>query len=694
MRYQVLRRQIIQDVTHISQQHADGQLPDRVLSRDTVLDVTTTLTVFPIADFVRSLWPYFVMGLFNIALAVLVLWLRPTNMTARIFFLSTIAFTAYIIPWLMGLSLPNIMNGLGFWMWIARVSALTLLCGAVFHIAYILPRPDKPFTWWLKLAYVGPYIAFGIGALIYRLKESDLGEALGWWYGDYSEVLPPIYIVAAVIVFGIGYVRATPHVKEQVREVFVVGSTTMFVCAGLVFIPAVFFGITYLDRNLLILLSPILNCAFVYALLRRQLFGIDRLVSRILTYALLLLVGYGVTVVVSLIVLALSHTISGAQSDLMPQTGLTQFLIVALVLLCIAPLRTRTAHFAERVVFGQGREKPYEVLRRLTQLAKSPTADEAVLTTIATTMANAFKLRGVAISRRAAQVNRSLASYGDLSDAPLPPLPLIYQDETVGELTYTGRAPGEALTARDLALLADFAPHIAVIVHTLRLAEDLAQARTRIAEARLNSTRDVRQVLHDTVGPELSVLGYSIDAVRNLLHSDTAAAERLLAGLRDNLSAVIPMVRDLAYDMLPPQSGVVAALSDTIQRRYPTQSNGSATPRIWVRNQPEVLPPLLPEIEMEVLQIILLALANVVAHAHATECCITIVAQPTALQVTIEDDGSGLPPQSKPGVGMTSMRERAQSIGGEFSVGAATPHGTNITVTLPYSPPPQSEVKE
>jgi signal transduction histidine kinase len=52
------------------------------------------------------------------------------------------------------------------------------------------------------------------------------------------------------------------------------------------------------------------------------------------------------------------------------------------------------------------------------------------------------------------------------------------------------------------------------------------------------------------------------------------------------------------------------------------------------------------------------------------------------LHITVADDGVGIPEQATAGVGLTSMRRRAQALGGTFSV-SSVPGATIVAATLP-----------
>jgi signal transduction histidine kinase len=79
----------------------------------------------------------------------------------------------------------------------------------------------------------------------------------------------------------------------------------------------------------------------------------------------------------------------------------------------------------------------------------------------------------------------------------------------------------------------------------------------------------------------------------------------------------------------------------------------------------------------------------VAKHAHANHVHITLAHSDTRLVMTLADDGAGLEaepvPGSKrrPGLGMVTMRERTQAVGGQFEIGAAPGRGTRIVVRVP-----------
>ena len=169
-----------------------------------------------------------------------------------------------------------------------------------------------------------------------------------------------------------------------------------------------------------------------------------------------------------------------------------------------------------------------------------------------------------------------------------------------------------------------------------------------------------------------------MDALNNLLDSDPVAAKVLLTEIRSDTQAAIADIRRLAYDLRPPaldELGLVSALREQI-----AQYNHLNGLRISLDSE-ERLPPLLAAVEVAIYRIALEALTNVVRHAHAESCRISLVAS-DAVYLEIADDGCGLPEIRRFGVGLPSMRERTTELGGFFRV-VSGPGGTRILVQLP-----------
>ncbi len=97
---------------------------------------------------------------------------------------------------------------------------------------------------------------------------------------------------------------------------------------------------------------------------------------------------------------------------------------------------------------------------------------------------------------------------------------------------------------------------------------------------------------------------------------------------------------------------------------------------------PDHLPPLPAAVEVAAYRIVQEALTNVVRHARARTCLVRLTLG-DALAVEVRDDGIGLSPGGRAGVGLRSMQERTAELGGTWALETAPGRGTCIRVQLP-----------
>jgi NarL family two-component system sensor histidine kinase LiaS len=77
------------------------------------------------------------------------------------------------------------------------------------------------------------------------------------------------------------------------------------------------------------------------------------------------------------------------------------------------------------------------------------------------------------------------------------------------------------------------------------------------------------------------------------------------------------------------------------------------------------------------------ALANVARHSNAQHVTLEVTSQADEIVLRVEDDGVGFElGQVEKGVGLDSMRERLEAIGGHLSISRGTSHGTQVTAAV------------
>jgi signal transduction histidine kinase len=267
-------------------------------------------------------------------------------------------------------------------------------------------------------------------------------------------------------------------------------------------------------------------------------------------------------------------------------------------------------------------------------------------------------------------------------------LPLAHHGEPLGQLVLGLRAPGEPLGAADRRLLDDLAIQAGAAAHSARLTADLVRmaadlqiSRERLVTAREEERRRLRRDLHDGVGPTLASLAQRIDTARRMIPRDPDAAMESLAELRGQVKTTIADIRRLVYALRPPVLDELGLLSAI--REYAAQHNQAGGAHITVE-APADMPPLPAAVEVAAYRIALEAITNMARHASARSCTVRLtIEERGALCLEVADDGTGLPADTRAGVGITAMRERAAELGGEFRIEAPAAGGTRVWARLP-----------
>ncbi|MDQ5853286.1 MAG: GAF domain-containing sensor histidine kinase, partial [Chloroflexota bacterium] len=270
-------------------------------------------------------------------------------------------------------------------------------------------------------------------------------------------------------------------------------------------------------------------------------------------------------------------------------------------------------------------------------------------------------------------------------------VPLAYQGEPVGELRVSPRAGEPDLSPTDRRLLDDLARQIGTALSAARLTVDLQHARERLVSAREEERRRLRRDFHDGLGPALAAQTLKVGSARHFLTRDPAIAERLLAELEHDIGAAIQEVRRLVHALRPPaldDLGLGGALR-LLAAQYGGEGGMGAGPQVAVDAPPD-LPSLPAAVEVAVYRIAQEALTNVVRHAGARRCMISLVIERNALGrpcvvLEVADDGRGIGPDPRGSVGLHSMRERAAELGGSCMIQPRPDGGTLVRAELPLA---------
>ncbi len=661
-----------------------GQAVTYTVQRDgQQMDVPVTLGSYPLDAIWQEDWSTILFAVVFELVALYIVLRRPAEQAPLVLLLSASGILGGT-TWSFGLQLSDLVGGVGFWLYKATSFVVYMLFYiAALHFALIFPKPHAFLarrSWLIWALYATPYALYLIYLAAMRPGAASVLDWLGRWIPGES-VLSVILLAATVAAVVWGYrVHRDPETRAKVRWAVFGGLLCGISGLALWNIPAALLGHSVISTNALGLLVLPFPLTIAIAILRHRLFDIDTILNRTLVYGGLTGIVVGLYVLMVSLLGALFQTRANLAISLVA-TG-----VVAVI---FQPLRVGLQRTVDRLLFGE-RDNPYAVLSRLGRRLETALAPEAVLPAIAETVAQALKLPAVAIAVKDGEQFRPTAAYG-LPSGEAITFPLTYQSELVGQLRVSPRAPDEPFTEADKRLLENIAHQAGIAVHATRLTADLQRSRERLVTTREEERRRLRRDLHDGLGPTLAGLTLKVGAIRNLLTRDPAVADRLLGELGGEIEAASADIRRLVYALRPPaldELGLVAALrAHAAQYEGPGVAGTGASPTTRLRvtiEAPERLPPLPAAVEVAAYRIACEALTNAARHAAARTCHVRITLD-GGLRLEIVDDGVGLPSERRAGVGLLSMRERAEELGGTCAVGPGPTGGTRVVARLPLA---------
>lgn len=633
------------------------------------------------------------------------------------FYLSQIKWTSYLVqPWL---AIICVVGWIFFWRFPGDEKRNTLLASRPIIPAFIIlaivatifyptmffltKRIDQPALWRMytfQATWVS-FIIFGGGTVL-------------------NKTLPPLLILRD---------KSTPTLIRQQAVTMLVGISISI--SG--FLPCFWapFMIHFpppVNPQWGAVIASIYPLAIGYAVLRYRLFDIRIVLRKGLVYSLLTTILTAIFLSLSLLSGQVYQTITGQQSFI---SALIPALLVAFL---FQPVRNRIQIFVDRAFFRH----EYEIRLTLTEFSKSLSTlhacDEVVYLVVNTVIeylgASAAKLwirkdnyflvhpsnpispessiagqgiipvEGNLPSWLAQERRPFIFENRDSSDKvmdlhqPLGNLavPLIAGEQLVGILTLDSKRSGDPYSQLDLDLLSMIAHSTALSLENARLHEErisiLRRQLNAITLAQEEERKRIARELHDSIGPAFANMNIRLQTVCKLLQRDQDLAITEIDQITELAQAGVRDIRRLIYDLRPAvldELGLEPALREFIarcQRDYELsiQFDAHADMR---PTQTDRLP---ATIETAVFRIVQEAIYNIVQHAQATQVNVVLNKENNKICISIIDNGQGFDvqsPQSNDHLGLWSMRERAEQLGGGFEIKSIKGKGVTIFAWIP-----------
>lgn len=219
----------------------------------------------------------------------------------------------------------------------------------------------------------------------------------------------------------------------------------------------------------------------------------------------------------------------------------------------------------------------------------------------------------------------------------------------------------------------------------LQIAHQQLQVYTEQAEelAVLQERNRVARSLHDSVTQTLFTLNLSAESVRILIDRDLLKAKEQLDEMQDLAKSALSEMRSLIFELRPTAAMEVGLVPALRQHAVILNRQHGLEVSLLIPEEPDMS----KDQAQQLFRITQEALNNVVKHAQTDKATVQIIEERQRLKLIIEDQGKGFTPKEVnikgKNIGLSSMRERAEIIGGTLLIDSKPGEGTRVSLDLP-----------
>lgn len=274
-------------------------------------------------------------------------------------------------------------------------------------------------------------------------------------------------------------------------------------------------------------------------------------------------------------------------------------------------------------------------------------------------------------------------------------VPIMHGAEVLGVLNVESEHPFDDSDAQSLEIVAEY---LGAAIMTARL-----QAQARQAAVMSERQRLARE-LHDNVTQLLSSINLIAQSLSSAWQRNPEEGQRRTGRLQELVGLSLVEMRALLRELGPTERNTpgTPAQSDNLLAREQLRRDGLAATieRLARLSAPEGLQLRIdfggylaqdPVLEETLLRIAQEAISNAIRHARARRLSIAARVDGGMVELIIGDDGRGIDPRHRHGLGLQHMRDRAAEAGGRMQLQEAQPHGTRVIARVPGRAAPHSE---
>lgn len=534
-------------------------------------------------------------------------------------------------------------------------------------ILHLTPDGRPLRGWWSKLpriTVVAGIVAFLPAFISPRALSAPYDEVTNpWAMTSVSRVTDPLSYLALLVV-GLSLVAGAASVVVRFRRasgddrrrllwlVLVVAPMPLFVAGAFIAASTGHPSATLWATGGFVVLVPV---AAGLSVLRFQLYNVERVVGRALTYGLLSAALFGVYAAIVLIATRASGSL-----DQSPAVSATLGAVTAALL--AEPLR----RWLQRVVDHRFNRRRF----RAESIVREAVDDLTAGADLEQLFRRAFDDPSVHIGYADESTDTWTGADGGRLDAGGEHVDVRREGRVIARVWFDS-ARAEPETVRSAAALAvSELDNVRLRAELARRITEVTESRRRMASAQRDERRRIERDLHD--GAQQSLLALALDLQAAQLATDD---ERAGLALREGVEAArsaVRQLRDLSNGLHPTtltDGGLPAAFEELSHRSQVPVALDVQVPR------------LAAALEFTAWMIVSEAVVNAQKHAGAAHIGVSARAERDVLRLTVDDDGSG--GAQADGHGLQGLKDRVEAAGGQLRLRSPAGKGTTLEVSLP-----------
>ncbi|MGW5156263.1 histidine kinase [Nonomuraea wenchangensis] len=477
--------------------------------------------------------------------------------------------------------------------------------------------------------------------------------------------LLPVFLgllIASAAAVVLRYRRATEEVARAQLKWLALGAACLPLTLLLCWAGYLFFGGPEPALIGLAATALTIPVATTIAVLRHDLYDIDRAISAAVTYGLVTALLLGFYTAASFLV----GLGTGRSSPVAAAAG------TAVCAAALSPLRVRLQHWADRR-FYPARQA---VLTAVEELRDRTHAGQAQPEELEATLRTALRDPALRVGYRLPGTSGLV----DATGAPVDP-----GDAFVARVRLGGHDIGAIVRggAGTRELLREAATAGALLIEVVRLRIEVSRAldeaeasRTRLLHTGYEERRRLERDLHDGAQQRLVSLGMAIRLAQRHLGDGTVALDGLFDQWVAELASAVTELRQIAHGLRPSSldDGLGNALS-MLAGKVPVPVTLDVASDVAADDLPD-------DVAMTAYYVASEAMTNAVKHAGPAAIGVRVTRADDRVTVRVSDDGPG-GAEIRPGTGLAGLVDRVQAAGGTLRLSSPAGGGTLVEAVLP-----------